>query len=492
MEFELEFKAMERECILQVYEQGPDAVVDLVRGLVAIVEQQAAEIRELKERVRVLESQVNQNSRNSSKPPSSDGFRKPTNSRQPGGKRGGPKGHSGHTLLMSKTPDEVIVHKLNACPNCAASLETVATKGLVKRQVFDLPAPRLVVTEHQAEEKRCPCCNTLQRASFPDGVKAPVQYGDGFAAWTTYLNAYHMLPLDRIGQFYADLTGQRPSEATLLSQLESMAGAVELSAIPVIRENLCNAPLLHTDETGVRIVNKQHWLHVVSNPEWTLMDTYPQRGTGAIEGMGILDTFKGVVVHDCLSAYFRPIYSFEHALCNAHLLRECQGILDNDGHQWAKQMKELLRGAWKLTRDAREKGLPLADETIAEIETAYDAILELGKTEWALDPVPTKTGPRGRKCKSKAANLGQRFESHKESILRFLWDANVPSDNNQAERDIRMTKVKQKVSGLFRTQEGGKTFSVLRSLISSLLKQNLPLLPSLVSVLRGQPVFAGT
>jgi transposase len=490
---------MEREHILEVYKAGPDAVVDLVQGLQetvqqlrALVEQQSAEIRELKDRVKTLEKQLNQNSRNSSKPPSSDGFRKPTNLRQSGGKKGGPKGHKGHTLHMSQTPDEVIVHTLASCPNCAAWLNTVAAQDCVKRQVFDLPLPRLIVTEHQAEEKRCPCCHTTQRASFPEGINAPVQYGDGFSAWTAYLSVYQLLPLNRIRQMFSDLTGHLPSEATLLTQLKTAAHAVETNVIPIIREQLQSKPLLHTDETGVRIVNKQHWLHVVSNSEWTLMDTYRSRGIDAIEGMGVLDTFQGIVVHDCLSAYFRPIYSFDHALCNAHLLRECQGIADHDGHEWAKQMKQLLQGAWKLTKAARADQVPLADETIAEIELAYDAILEQGKAEWAKDAVPAKTGPRGRKCKSKAANLGERFEFHKDSILRFLWDARVPFDNNQAERDIRMTKVKQKISGMFRTEEGGEIFSVLRSFISTLLKQNLPLHASLVSALRGQFTFQGT
>lgn len=477
---------MERERILEIYEAGPDAVVDLVQGL---IQSFTAEIRELKERVKTLEEQLNQNSRNSSKPPSSDGFRKPTNLRQPGGKKGGPKGHQGHTLHQSKTPDEVIVHRLSSCPNCYSSLEAVAAQKCTKRQVFDLPLPRLVVTEHQAEEKHCPCCHKMQRASFPDGITAPVQYGDGFSAWTAYLSAYQHLPLERIGQLFADLTGYRPSEATLLTQLKTMADALKNTVIPLIRNQLRNQAILHTDETGMRVAGKNHWLHVVSNPEWTLMEAYPRRGIGAIEGMEVLDTFRGIVVHDCLNAYFRPIYPFQHALCNAHLLRECQGIAEHDGHQWATKMKELLQKAWAFAKSARAEQLPLSYETIAEIEYTYDAILEQGKAEWAMDAVPTKTGPRGRKCKSKAANLGQRFELHKESILRFLWDARVPFDNNQAERDIRMTKVKQKISGVFRTLEGCNIFAILRSFISTLIKQGLPLHASLVSTLRGQFTF---
>ena len=457
-----------------------------------LVVTQAKRIEELEQRVHDLERQLGQNSRNSSKPPSSDGFRKPTNSRQSGGKKGAPKGHEGHTLRMSETPDEIIVHKLNTCPHCATSLEAVEVSGYVKRQVVDMPPPSIVVSEYRAEEKLCPCCHTVQRASFPEGVKAPVQYGDGFAAWTAYWSVYQLIPLERIGQLFADLTGYRPSEATLLSQLKRIAHIVKIDTIPVIREQLRNTPVLHTDETNIRVAKKLHWQHVVSNSAWTLMETYPNRGTGAIEGMGVLDTFTEIVVHDCLSAYFRPVYNFQHALCNAHLLRELQGIVEHDKHKWANDMKQLLHDAWKLTKTVRGNGQPLTDESIAEIEVLYDTILERGKAEWEQAAVPAKTGPRGRKCKSKAANLGQRFELHKESILRFLADARVPFDNNQAERDIRMTKVKQKISGLFRTKEGAQDFSVLRSFISTLIKQNLPLHASLVAVLRGQFTFEGT
>jgi hypothetical protein len=274
--------------------------------------------------------------------------------------------------------------------------------------------------------------------------------------------------------------------------MKVMAAGLQKTVIPQIREQLRLQEVLHTDETGARLAGKQHWLHVVSNAKWTLMEVYLRRGIGAIEGMGVLDKFRGIAVHDCLNAYFRPEFKFEHALCNAHLMRECQGIAEYDKHEWATQMKELLQKSWKLAKESRTIGVPLANDTITEIKQQYDAILALGQTEWALDAVPAKTGPRGRKSKSKAANLGQRFELHKESILRFLWDARVPFDNNQAERDIRMTKVKQKVSGGFRTIEGGDTFATIRSFISTLRKQNLPLYPSLIAALRGQFTFSGT
>lgn len=487
---------------MRALQLSPQQVLHICKGdaeiavhfnaLLTLIQKQSEQIAKLENRVQELERQLGQNSNNSSKPPSSDGLRKPTNLRQPGGKRGAPKGHPGHTLKMSDCPDEIHIHTLDSCPNCRASLEGVPAQDYVRRQVYDLPLPRLIVTEHRAQKKCCPYCHAKGLAKFPEHVSAPVQYGEGITAWTSYLNVYQLLPLDRIGQLIGDLTGHHLSEATLLAQIKVMAARLQKTLIPQIREKLRLQDVLHTDETGARLAGKQHWLHVVSNAKWTLMEVYLRRGIGAIEGMGVLDNFRGIAVHDCLGAYFRPEYKFEHALCNAHLMRECQGIAEYDKHEWATQMKELLQKSWKLAKESRTIGVPLANATVTEIKQQYDAILALGRTEWALDAVPAKTGPRGRKSKSKAANLGQRFELHKESILRFLWDARVPFDNNQAERDIRMTKVKQKVSGGFRTIEGGDIFATIRSFISTLRKQNLPLYPSLIAALRGQFTFSGT
>jgi transposase len=456
--------------------------------LTEMVKTQELQIVKLEKRVQELERQLGQNSNNSSKPPSSDGFRKPTNLRTPGGKKGAPKGHDGHTLRFSDAPDEVVIHPISTCTHCMASLDRVAPQGYIKRQVFDLPAPRLVITEHRAEEKCCPACHNKQQASFPDRVNAPVQYGEGFSAWTTYLSVYQLLPLERIGRLFCDLTGYRPSQATLLSQVKKTANALA-SVIPTIRWHLRSQDVLHTDETGLRLDGKQHWLHTVSNMDWTLLAVHPSRGGKAVEEMGVLSSYKGIVVHDCYPPYFKPEYVFDHALCNAHLLRECQGIAEYDHHKWATAMKELLQKSWMLVKRARALGYPLSDEVINEIELRYDDILELGKAEWANDAVRAKTGPKGRKTKSKAANLGERFQLHKEAILRFLRDARVPFDNNQAERDIRMSKVKVKISGAFRTVSGGEHFATIRGFISTLLKQNLPIYSSLTSVLRGQFSF---
>lgn len=459
--------------------------------LTEIVETQARQIKQLEKRVHELERQLDQNSNNSSKPPSSDGLRKKNNLREPGGKKGAPTGHKGHTLRFTHEPDKVIVHTVPTCKNCNHSLVDVPAQEWVKRQVLDLPLSPLITTEHRAEEKRCPCCRTLQRAEFPVAVKAPVQYGESFAAWTTYLSVYQLLPLKRIAQFFFDLTKCRPSERTLLDQLNTMASRVaELGS--VIQAHLRNEPFLHCDETPMRLNGKLRYLHTHSSANWTLLHMNEKRCGSAFTEMGVLPGYTGVVVHDCFSSYFKSDVTFAHALCNAHLMRECQGIADHDKHEWAVDMKALLRRSWKLAKAARAADTPLSEEVLTEIEQQYDDILALGKTEWAKDKVPEKTGPAGRKCKSKAANLSDRFERYKASILRFLYDARIPFDNNQAERDIRMSKVKQKISGCFRTVIGGQQFASIRGFISSLLKQSLPLHDSLASVLRGQFQFRTT
>lgn len=476
-----------REQILKI-SKGDHEIAAYISMLTQTIEKQAQRIVQLENRVKELERQLGQNSQNSSKPPSSDGFLKPTNLRQAGGKKGAPKGHDGHTLRFVEAPDHIVKHQVSVCSACAASLENVAPIEYEKRQVFDLPAPRVVVTEHRAEKKCCPHCLTILRASFPAYLPAPAQYGEGFAAWTAYLSVYQALPLARIGQLFADLTGYRPSDATLLSYLKAMDHKLK-PLEQTIREQLLNSPFLHCDETGLGIEGSIQWLHTASTAEWTLLAVHPSRGSKGMNAIGILPTYTGTVMHDSYKAYFKDEYAYSHSLCCAHLMRECQGITENDGHQWSFRMKELLRESWKLACDARNKSEPVAIPVLRDIERQYDEILELVKREWAKDLLRPKTGPRGRKMKSKAANLGQRFVEYKEAILRFLYDARAPFDNNQAERDIRMVKVKCKVSGCFRTDQGAASFARIRSVISTLLKQNRPVLSSLVIALHGQFSF---
>lgn len=469
--------------------KGDPEIVAAFTALLQVIDQQAKRIVELEQHVKELERQLSQNSNNSSKPPSSDGFRKTNNLRQSGGKKGAPKGHQGQTLQAVAQPDEVLVHSLTACHFCHASLLETPVLRHEERQVFDLPPIRWYVTAHQAETKCCPICRKLSTAAFPERVRAHVQYGDTLQAWVSYLSAYQLLPLERIAQLFEDLTGHGPSEATLLSHLQQMHEALE-PAEQQIRQHLLQSPVLHADETGFRVDGSGVWMHTASTDAFTGLTVHSSRGTEGMAEGGILPIFQGTVVHDCYGPYFnQEKFSFRHALCNAHLLRECQGVIENDKQQWAAEMKTLQQESWKKVRVAREAGIPLPEPDILEIEQRYDDILSRGRAEWTHNVVAKEKGIRGRQAKGKAGNLAERFEKFKPAILAFLRDAQVPFDNNQAERDIRMVKVKTKISGAFRTMVGAKQFARIRSIVSTLLKQKLPVLASLSSALDGRLQF---
>jgi len=457
----------------------------------ARIKQLEARVAELEAEVRDLKRQLSQNSQNSSKPPSSDGLRKPpVNLREPGGKKGAPKGHAGHTLHQAERPDQVVeLSAEGCCKYCSSSLQDAPVIGYEKRQVFDLPAPEVVVTEYRAEKRLCACCRRISQAPFPSDVRAPVQYGHSFAAWTVYLSARHMIPLQRIQEIFADLTHHSLSEATLLSFQRSMHAKLKpLEAF--IAKQIASSDVLNADETGFRVEGKTRWLHTHSTPEWTLLHMHTKRGYLAFSEAGILPDFRGTVVHDCHTSYFNEKYGFVHALCGVHLMRECIGIIQNDRQRWAGHMLRLLRVSWRWVGEAHAAGRSLAKGEIERIESLYDRILERGETEWHQGKVRPKVGTKGRKPKSPGANLGERFLNHKTAILRFLHDAQVPFDNNLAERDLRMSKVKQKVSGSMRTKEGARQFARAQGVISTLRKQGLGILQSLIRIGKNSFFFA--
>lgn len=474
------------EQILQICKGDPEisSVVQLIYDQQnARIKQLEARVAELEVEVRDLKRQLGQNSQNSSKPPSSDGLRKPpVNLRKPGGKKGPPTGHPGHTLHQVAQPDQVIDLSAGShCAHCHSAFPEAPALGYEKRQVWDLPAPRVVVSEYRAERRRCVCCRRITQASFPSEVRAPVQYGLGFAAWTVYFSARHMLPLQRIQEIFADLTHHSLSQATLLSFQRSMHAKLEPLEVCMAKQ-LASSPVLNADETGFRVEGKTRWLHTHSTPKWTLLYMHEKRGYLAFSKAGILPDFKGTVVHDCHTSYFNVKYGFIHALCGVHLMRECIGIIQNDRQRWAAHMLRLLRVSWHRAGEAHAEGLSLAKEQIERIESLYDQILKRGETEWHQGKVRPKVGRKGRQPKSPGANLGQRFLSHKPAILRFLHDAQVPFSNNLAERDLRMSKVKQKVSGSMRTEEGARQFARAQGVISTLRKQGLGILQSLIHI----------
>ncbi|AQQ54839.1 IS66 family transposase [Planococcus lenghuensis] len=476
------------EEIKAISHSTPEEIEKVLTGLCTYIEKLETKIDQLETRVQDLERQLGTNSRNSSKPPSSDGFRKPKSLRKPGGKHGAPNGHKGHTLKMSATPDEVIVHEPEICTHCSYLLGEVPVHSCKKRQVLDLPVPRLIYTEHQAAAKRCPNCRHEEYGSFPQEVKAPVQYGDGVQAWTAYLNMYQHLPLERICQLFNDLTGHRPSEGTLLASLEKLSDRLEPHE-QTIRVRLLDSPVVHADETGMSSDGRRNWLHLISNACWTLYHIHPKRGKEAFDDFGFLTAYKGTVVHDFWASYFNPAYKAAHALCGSHLIRECEGITEYDGHRWAAEMQTLLREALAVKKQATEAGRPVPEESAGAIEFRYDEILENGAGEWRVPPPPKNPGERGKHKKTKSANLAERFVLYKADILRFLRDGQVPFDNNQAERDVRMMKVKSKVSGPFRTEKGAIQFARIRGFISTVRKQGKNLLESLILVNQGRFSF---
>jgi len=432
-----------------------------------------------------LKARLNLNSTNSSKPPSSDGLQKrstPKNNREKTGlPPGAQKGHPGTTLPFCESPDTIIEHKVEHPCRCGHELRAEKVKHYLRRQVYDIPALRIHVTEHRIEVKECPHCHQLHEAACE--IKAAVQYGDHLKAFNVYLTQYQLLPFERTQEFYADIFGLHLSDGVLQ---DSNATCYELltEIEHDIKEHIQHAEVIHNDETGIRCENKTQWIHTNSTPDQTLYTIHPKRGREALEAINILPNYTGVSVHDRYASYDH--YPCQHALCNAHLLRDLKRLDEDDHTTWARPMADLLLEAKALRSQA-----DLPAPALHEMLTRYDAIVQTGLR--AEPPPAERSGAstkRGRPAKSKSQRLLEVFQTRKEPILRFLQHAHVPFDNNQAERDLRMIKLKQKISGCFRTKKGAEIFCRIRSFISTVKKQHLSVLHSIVLVLQGNFSFA--
>jgi transposase len=491
--------SMRREEILDIYNSGPESVITLIQRQESIIEAQAkliekqsriiteltTKIENLEARIAELEARLNQNSRNSSRPPSTDVFIKPKSQRKKGEHPvGGQKGHTGHTLEMVENPDEIIVHKVTKCKVCGTSLEEEPVISVERRQIHEIPPLKIIVTEHRSEHKKCPCCKCNNRAEFPVDVQYPVQYGRYLKAIVVYLCVFQLVPYDRIRELFSDVFGHFISKATLIKAVASCND--ELAEVEEkIRKRLKDEPVLHVDETGFRVNGIRHWLHVASTGLLTWYGFHKKRGSIATDAMQILPAFKGTMVHDFWKSYFR--YECRHALCNAHLMRELTGISETFRHEWSSQMNELLHDIKNAVDTARVCSSSLKPQQIAEFELRYSRIIASGMLE---NPVPISSGmpvKRGRKKQSKAKNLLDRCQLHQQEILAFMYDFGVPFENNQAERDIRMVKLQQKISGTFRSYEGAANFCRIRGYISTVKKNGKPVLASLVGAFDRKP-----
>ncbi|MCP4942992.1 MAG: IS66 family transposase [Planctomycetaceae bacterium] len=461
--------------------------VEELRNRVDLLE---AENQQLREENKELRGKLAKNSQNSSKPPSSDGLNKPKpkSLRKPSGKKpGGQQGHSGARLAVAEQPDHTIVHSVEACQQCGCSLCEIAATDIRRRQVIDIPPIQLEVTEHQAETKCCPDCGHRTEASFPEEVKTSVQYGERIKSLLVYLNQYQLLPYERTCQLVEDLFSHTISQGTLYNWNRECYENLE-STEDQIRQGILASSVVHFDETGLRQQGKLHWLHTASTERLTYYGLHARRGTEAMNELGILPHYQGRAVHDHWKSYFT--FSCDHSLCNAHHLRELTYLVEQDQQVWAASMIDLLLETKELSEAAADNCLAEEDPKLASIRFRYDVLIAEGLEE--NPPLPEsandrKKKKRGRRKQSKAKNLLDRLRDYKEDVLAFLTHPEVPFDNNQGERDIRMAKLKQKISGCFRGPDGGNIFSRIRGYVSTLRKNNLKILAGIQSAFGKAP-----
>jgi transposase len=436
---------------------------------------------------------VIKNSQNSSLPPSTDSRKRTRSLREQSGRKvGGQAGHRGATKEMVAKPDHLVIHSPESCYLCGSSLNGAEVVGSERRQVHDLPPKRIEVTDHQSQTKVCGRCGFKNKAKFPLGVNAPVQYGQWVRAVATYLLGYQLLPYERCAETMNDLFDCRLSPGTLATIFKECAREM-VEPLLLIKEGLSKSEVLCVDETNLRVNQKQQWVHVSSTDQLTLLVHDKKRGTAAIETIGILSRYKGVCVHDGFSAYDQ-YRQCRHSLCNAHILRELNYVIETSKPDWAIQMKQLLldiKAAVSKAHEIEKKRLAVRQKK--ELLSRYDLIVsEAGKL---YEPLKRKkgqakiVGPKESPIVAAARKLVNRLVSKRDEILLFMTDFIVPFDNNQAERDLRMLKVKQKISGCFRTSIGAEEFCRLRSYVSTMKKQGRGVMETIRSVYAGKIIM---
>jgi transposase len=456
----------------------------LVVSLRAELAEVRAELGRARERIAGLEARLAQSPRNSSKPPSSEGLEKPpprkrSLRKRTGRRPGGQDGHKGTTLVQVARPDREVRHEPGSCAGCGAGLAGRPVTGVERRQVFDLPPLRAEVTEHQLVERECGC-GLRTRAAAPAGAKAPVQYGPRIAAIIVYLYIGQFLSKKRTAQALAGLFGVPLSSGTVAALTARAAGKLG-GFLEHARQNIAASQVAGFDETGFRVEGRLAWVHCARTGKYTLLMAHPRRGRQAIEAMGVLPWFAGVAVHDAWAPY-DGYAGTGHQLCCAHALRELQAVTDAapDGQWcWAAQAAEAITGMQKLVAEAIAGRRDAVDpDALAGQVTLYRSAALIGISQ---------TAARRGKLMKKHNALARRLLGRQDDYLRFTTDFRVPADNNGCEQDIRMTKLKQKVSGCLRTLAGARHFCAIRSYLSTAAKHGLSFYDALVMLTEGQP-----
>jgi transposase len=460
-----------------------------IAALEALVAQLREQLTVLLAENQALRERVVKDSHNSHQPPTSDGLRRRRSQRRKSGRpSGGQLGHPGQTLPLVATPDEVVTHHPTQCAHCQASLEGVVPHAEERRQVLDLPPIRLHVREHRAAHVTCAACGQLAVAAFPAEVPSRIQYGPHLRALVVYLVEQQLVPYARVRELLADLFGQPLSVGTLVTMVQQCAQT--LAPIEdVLKAEAQAAPVLHNDETGVRVAGRLQWVHVSSTATLTHYGVHTKRGTAATDELGILPVFRGVSVHDGWKPY-QTYTACRHALCNVHHLRELTFVEEELHQSWAGHLKALLQEMKAAVAAARASGLTsLPPPQRQALRARYETLLLTGLAANPPPPrLPLGGRRRGRRKQSPARNLLERLWLGQAEVLAFLDDFAIPFDNNQAEQDLRMFKVQQKISGCFRADAGAQAYCRIRSYLSTLRKRRQTLLQALYTAFTGRPL----
>jgi transposase len=430
------------------------------------------------------EALSNQNSQNMITTPSTDTFTQSIEKRR-FRRPGGQKGHPGFTLNMREYPDEIITYQLHKCKHCGNNLLNTKVKRYEKRQKFDIIINQNVI-EYRIEIKKCSYCGLIYKADLPENIIKKTQYGSRVLAIAVYLRNFQLIPYERISRALQDFFGLKITVATIINAenkcFHNLKGVTNNIKNRLIRENVINC-----DETDINLNGRKHHCHVISTEKLTLYFHHRNRGYKAMKKMGVLPKYRGIVVHDFWKPYFK-YKSCEHAVCNVHILRELKEISKNKNQEWALEMSNLLLEIKKYIDSVKKLDCNTEEETIKNFVEKYDFILSKGfESNRPSQDSEVNIRKRGKKAQSDAKNLLDRFSKYKTEVLRFATDLRVPFGNNQAERDIRMTKVQQKISGAFRTRHGADAFFRIRGYISTLMKNDMSVISSLEAALKGEP-----
>jgi transposase len=412
--------------------------------------------------ITLLANRLKLNSTNSSKPPSSDPNREKKPKPKTGRNKGGQKGHVGTTLKKADDPDIIEPINIDRRTLPAGRYHELDYEA---RQVFDIDISR-VVTEYRAQVLEDDNGNRYV-APFPEGVTKAVQYGTGLKAHAVYLSQFQLIPYNRIQDYFADQLHIPISEGSIFNfNKQAFDALYEFENWG--KEQLRASAVAHADETGINMGGDRFWLHCVSNDFWTFYYPHEKRGTEAFEAMGVLPGFRGILCHD----HWKPYYKLDctHALCNAHHLRELTRAWEQDAQQWANDMKDLLE---KINSKVIDAGGALSAQQAGQYRSQYRKLIQKAEMECPEPSRPNKKGKRGRIKKSKSRNLLERLRDFEDDVLRFMENEQVAFSNNLGENDIRMTKVQQKISGCFRSNEGAKIFCRIRSYLSTCRKQGI-------------------